>query len=340
MRDDVSNVIAIELAGATLCKHKLPNMVVARLDFIHYLLLLSSSPQIFSRRDGQRVRLNLQHGNDQLTVPSIRKLALKLGTEGPHKTLPTSRLIQLQHSGQFIIKTTKSVLVWEHPYYPQLYLPTSIFADPIHKEFNIITEDHILNPETQAPIADKWTLKVTNGCTITNVLAFSQHLTGPAASLQSLVRIPFNSIDQWYEESTPIYVHPKDPFKRVDVLLSTRPIRVFIDQKLVASTTTSMHLYETGLPTRYYLPLSCIDASTMRPSATRTKCPYKGEAEYYHVDLGEGKVWEDVVWFYRTPLVECAKVEGEYLLPYLCSIVELCQGGFADHANVRTVLLL
>lgn len=60
------------------------------------------------------------------------------------------------------------------------------------------------------------------------------------------------------------------------------------------------------------MPLTAIDASVLRPSTTKTKCPYKGEASYYSVDLGGGKVYEDVVWYYNAPLMESAKIEGMY----------------------------
>jgi uncharacterized protein (DUF427 family) len=134
-------------------------------------------------------------------------------------------------------------------------------------------------------------------------------LEGNAALLNDLVKIDFASVDKWFEEDTPIYVHPKDPFKRIDILQSTRPIRVKVGGKTIADTTSSAHLYETGLPCRYYLPLTCIDATVLRPSTTRTACPYKGEAEYYHVEV-DGKVYEDVVWYYNRPLLESARIEG------------------------------
>ena len=126
------------------------------------------------------------------------------------------------------------------------------------------------------------------------------------------MKIPFPSIDQWLEESTPIFVHPKDPFKRIDILQSTRHIVIKVGGKKVAETTSSMHLYETGLPVRYYIPLTSIDPSVLRPSGrnTTTKCPYKGEAEYYDVVI-DGKAFEDVVWYYNRPLIESAKIEGE-----------------------------
>lgn len=70
-----------------------------------------------------------------------------------------------------------------------------------------------------------------------------------------------------------------------------------------------MHLLETGLPTRYYMPLPSVDQSKLRKSETITKCPYKGEAEYYDVVV-DGQVKKDLVWYYRLPTSECAAVAG------------------------------
>lgn len=88
---------------------------------------------------------------------------------------------------------------------------------------------------------------------------------------------------------------------------------MFISGVRVADSSNTMHLYETGLPARFYMPLTDVDVGVLRRSATRTLCPYKGEAEYYSVELGEGKgVWEDVVWFYERPTLESARIEGEF----------------------------
>jgi uncharacterized protein (DUF427 family) len=65
-------------------------------------------------------------------------------------------------------------------------------------------------------------------------------------------------MDAWYEEDREIYVHPKDPYKRVDILPSSRKITVGIEGRTVAESTSSMFLLETGLPTRYYLPQTSV----------------------------------------------------------------------------------
>lgn len=111
------------------------------------------------------------------------------------------------------------------------------------------------------------------------------------------------------EEDIPIYVHPKDPFKRIDILPSQRPVEVKIAGKTVAKSATSMHLLETGLPTRYYMPLASVDQSVLRPSDLVTKCPYKGEAQYYHIAI-DGEEHKDLVWYYRLPTHESAFIAG------------------------------
>ncbi|KAL9528501.1 hypothetical protein SMMN14_07830 [Sphaerulina musiva] len=269
----------------------------------------------------------------------LRKLALRLGTQGPHKTLPTTRLIQLLFNGVYMIKTTRAVFVWEHPYYPQLYIP----ALDLHSYFDARSADLQITPGEPVTsdagdlLATHWTLTVRDK-SIDKVLCFADELpTAAALPLQGLVKIDFASVDQWFEESTPIFVHPKDPFKRIDILQSTRHVVVKIHGRVVADTNSSMHLYETGLPCRFYLPLTRVDASVLRPSPTKTQCPYKGEAEYYHVEFdsdddhdddhddnnhdpnrkekekkknGKKVLYEDIVWYYNRPLLESAKIEG------------------------------
>ncbi|QIX00085.1 hypothetical protein AMS68_005602 [Peltaster fructicola] len=236
-------------------------------------------------------------------MSGLEQIAVKLATNGASKTLPTPRLVQALFNGTYIVKTTSAVFVWEVPFYPQLYVPRSGFTkDVTVKQGKKIT--------TADGVVVAHHLSITAGSkTIEQAFEFTDSLSGPAESLKSLVKIDFAAADQWFEESTPIFVHPKDPFKRIDILASTRHVQVLIDDVKVADTTSSMHLYETGLPARYYLPLTSIRPDVLRPSTTRTKCPYKGEAEYYSVEIN-GKLHEDVIWYYRQPLLESARVEG------------------------------
>ncbi|KXL50539.1 hypothetical protein M433DRAFT_2260 [Acidomyces richmondensis BFW] len=253
------------------------------------------------------VRIDSNNANNPHT--SLKKLALKLGTDGPVKVFPTSRMVKILYNGSYILQTTQARFVWEHPFYPQFYVPKAGLLESTKQGHLQIAEGETFQSSPNGPpLAQQLTLRVGDKST-DNVLAFSDHLSGPAAELRGLVKIDFASMDQWFEEDTPVFVHPKDPFKRVDILQSTRHVRVLVDGKVVADAHSSMHLYETGLPCRYYLPLTSVDASVLRPSRTRTRCPYKGEAEYYSIEV-DGKLHEDVVWYYKSPTLESSMITG------------------------------
>lgn len=232
------------------------------------------------------------------------------------RTLPTPRLVRLLFNGEFIVQTTDASFVWEHPYYPQYYFPKSALLDSQAKDFKAEQGAEIRDSKGNV-VAHRYTLTVREHST-EDCIVFSSDLSGPGEVVKGLVKVDFKAIDRWFEESMPIAVHPKDPYKRVDVLPSRRHVQVYIDKCKVADTTSSMHLYETGLPCRFYLPLTDVDVRALRPSKTKTQCPYKGEAEYYSVDTGSGQVATDVVWFYERPTLECAKIEGEFIFMLAC----------------------
>jgi uncharacterized protein (DUF427 family) len=104
--------------------------------------------------------------------------------------------------------------------------------------------------------------------------------------------------------------HPKDPYKRIECLPSSREVRIEVNGVVLAKSTNNVFLYETGLRTRYYLtPTSISDWSILLPSAMSTVCPYKGQASYYHVKVGE-TVIEDAIWYYTYPTAESAQVQN------------------------------
>ncbi len=79
---------------------------------------------------------------------------------------------------------------------------------------------------------------------------------------------------------------------------------------MVARSTNNVFLYETRLRPRYYLsPTSIIDRTSLIPSDTKTVCPYKGEASYYHVKVGDNLV-KDAIWYYPIPVVESQTIQN------------------------------
>jgi uncharacterized protein (DUF427 family) len=128
------------------------------------------------------------------------------------------------------------------------------------------------------------------------------------------VTLPWDALDHWYEEDEEVFVHPRDPFVRVDALRSSRHVQVKRDGHLLAESDAAILVFETGLPTRYYLPESDVDASVLRDSDLHTGCPYKGFASYRDVVL-DGRRHRNLLWYYPAPFRETAEIEG-YIAPY------------------------
>ncbi|KAI1642616.1 DUF427-domain-containing protein [Daldinia loculata] len=238
--------------------------------------------------------------------PPAKSDLLKLGKtlleNGPVKTLATSRRVRILFNNVYVADTTSALYVWEHEYYPYYYLPIESFT---YRPRSLPGNE---NPQY-------WTAALSvGGRTTDRVLAFGDALSPSCKPLEKMVRVEFAAADAWFEEDVPIYVHPKDPFRRVDVLHSSRPLEIRVDGHLVAQTNSSYHLYETGLPCRFYVPATAVARDKLRESGTTTACPYKGVANYYHVDLGGdeggGRKYDDLVWYYKIPTLECASIAG------------------------------
>ena len=119
----------------------------------------------------------------------------------------------------------------------------------------------------------------------------------------------FDKLDTWYEEDDEVFVHPRSPYHRVDVLNSSRHVRIEVDGETIADTSRPRLLFETGLPMRCYIPRADVRMELLEPSDNHTQCPYKGVASYFSVRVGD-RLHEDLVWTYPFPIPECPKIEG------------------------------
>jgi uncharacterized protein (DUF427 family) len=128
-------------------------------------------------------------------------------------------------------------------------------------------------------------------------------------ALRGLIAFYYDRMDRWLEEAEEIDVHPRDPYHRIDVLASDRHIRISLEGELLAETRRALALFETGLPTRWYIPAEDVVAR-LEPSDTVTHCPYKGEASYHSVRLETDELEKDLVWCYREPRDEVVRIAG------------------------------
>jgi uncharacterized protein (DUF427 family) len=125
------------------------------------------------------------------------------------------------------------------------------------------------------------------------------------ADLAGHVLLAFKAFDGWLEEAEEVVSHPRDPYHRVDTRRSDRPVRIEVDDRVVAESTRATFVYETGLPTRFYLPREDV-AADLTATAKRTYCPYKGRASYWSL---EGH--DDVAWTYADPLPDAVALAGD-----------------------------
>ena len=125
------------------------------------------------------------------------------------------------------------------------------------------------------------------------------------ADLAGYVVLDFGAFDAWYEEDEQNVAHPRDPFHRIDVLPSSRHVRLELDGQLLAESSRPTVLFETMLPARYYLPREDIRAELI-PSSRRTFCAYKGQASYWSAAPG-GHLLADIAWTYEQPLHDAAR---------------------------------
>ncbi len=132
--------------------------------------------------------------------------------------------------------------------------------------------------------------------------------TAPAG-IEGYVRLDWDAVDAWFEEDVEVFVHTRDPGVRVDVLASSRSVRIELAGVVLAESDHPTVLFETNLPERFYLPQPDVRWDRLRPSDTTTACPYKGEARYWDVDL-DGTRHADLAWSYPTPLPESIDVRG------------------------------
>jgi uncharacterized protein (DUF427 family) len=130
--------------------------------------------------------------------------------------------------------------------------------------------------------------------------------------LAGVVAFYMPTMQSWWQEDEPMPGHARNPYHRIEVLDSSRHIRVLLDGRVVADTRRPRALFETGLPVRWYLPPTDVDPSLLTATKTRTTCAYKGQARYVSVTVGD-VVSRDLGWIYDEPLHDAARVAG-----YVC----------------------
>jgi uncharacterized protein (DUF427 family) len=131
----------------------------------------------------------------------------------------------------------------------------------------------------------------------------------PEPVADGYVRVAWNDVESWYEEDEEVFMHPRNPYHRVDSVRTSRRLRVEVGGVQLVDTKDTVGVYETSLEPRLYVSRDHVRMELLRPSRTTTYCPYKGTATYWDAVVAE-EVFSDVAWSYDEPLPESIPIRA------------------------------
>lgn len=236
-----------------------------------------------------------------------------MGNLGRLRYEPIDKRIRATLSGHPVVDSGRSVLVWE----PKRVVPSyAVPTEDIAAELTPAAGGSEREPETpphlgRRPVYDPrvpFAVHTTEGEAL-DLSVDGASRPGSAFAiaddeLEGYVALDFGAFDEWYEEDELNVSHPRDPFHRIEIVHSSRPVRVEVDGRVVAESCRPYLLFESMLPVRYYLPAEDVAPDLLKPSDTRTACAYKGFASY--LSLPDEP---DIAWTYTDPLREAAEVK-------------------------------
>jgi uncharacterized protein (DUF427 family) len=221
-------------------------------------------------------------------------------TRGRVRVERGAKRIRAYLGGELVADTRRPLLVWEKPYYPTYYFP----AADVHT--GLLAADGEVSHSPSRGDGRAYTVRAGGTEARGAALRYEQ---SPFEELRDTIRLDWHAMDAWFEEDEEVFTHARDPYTRVDILPSSRHVRIEVGGLTIAETTQPTLLFETGLPTRYYVPKPHVRMDLLTPTETATHCPYKGQAAYWSVRIGDELV-PDIAWSYPTPLPESQKIAG------------------------------
>ena len=212
------------------------------------------------------------------------------------------RHVRVFFGGETIADSKRVKLVREPEILPAYYFP----AEDVRMDVLTPTERRIPCPVKGE--ASYWSIRSGSNSAENAAWCYADPLPG-ARAIKDHFAFDWPQMDKWMEEDEEIFKHARDPYKRVDALPSKRHVRVVIDGHTVAETRRPYLVFETNHPVRYYIPHEDVRMDMLAPSATTSRCPYKGPASYWSVKIGD-ETFADLVWGYMEPIPEIPKIKG------------------------------
>jgi uncharacterized protein (DUF427 family) len=208
--------------------------------------------------------------------------------------------------GVAIVESRDPLLFWEEDF----PVPSYAFA---HSDVrtDLLTESHGEPPQKPSFFLPKGPVSQWYDVTVGRRTAPHAAWVRDAPELSDRLVLSWQPglLDRWLEEDEQVAGHPRDPYKRVETLASSRHVVLRLGDLTLADSARPILLLETSLPTRYYLPREDVNLEALTPSSNRSHCPYKGIADQYWSVTGNPDA-VDIAWSYSAPLPAVEKVAG------------------------------
>ncbi|MET1028799.1 MAG: DUF427 domain-containing protein [Dongiaceae bacterium] len=255
----------------------------------------------------------IDRGIDRGSDRGVDRASKPAGTQKTIRFEPTQRRLRVEVGGEWLVDTTRGMILIESGHEPVYYFPR---ADV---RFDLLQASSHTSHCPYKGKAAYWHVVLKDRRIENAVWGYPKPLatapghvapTGPGGeSLSEYVAFYWNKMDRWFEEDEEVFVHARDPYKRIDSLASKRRVEVVVGGEIIAASRDAIFLFETGLPVRYYLPRSDIRADILADSAQQTRCPYKGLASYHRVVVN-GIDHGEIAWYYAEPIPETCRIKG------------------------------
>jgi len=214
---------------------------------------------------------------------------------------PTVKRVRAMFGGATVVDSRRALILFEEGHLPVYYFP----LEDVREDLLEVSDRHTTCPRKGE--ASYWSVRVDDRVAENAVWRYPRPIDD-CPDISGHVALYWDAMDSWWEEDDQVFRHARDPYHRVDVLRSSRHVRVEVDGEVLAETDRPLLLVETGLPPRWYIPAADVRFEALTPTDTTTMCPYKGTASYFSARAG-GAQHRDVAWSYMTPIPECPKIE-------------------------------
>jgi uncharacterized protein (DUF427 family) len=222
-------------------------------------------------------------------------------TDAVVRVEPTPKRVRAMFGDETVVDSRRALILFEQGHLPVYYFP----LEDVRADLLEPSDKHTTCPRKGE--ASYWSVRAGDRVAQNAVWRYPEPIDG-CPDISGHVAFYWDKMDSWWEEDDQVFKHARDPYHRVDVLRSSRHVRVELDGEVVADTHRPLLLLETSLPPRWYIPRADVRFDLLRPTDTTTTCPYKGNASYFTAVIGDTE-HDDIAWSYVTPIPECPKIE-------------------------------